>query len=266
MFPVDEVVSRIQRAEELGFDSAWVMDHAFIETPRGRISGHDPVVILARAAAHTRRIRLGTLVLCTPLRSAVQIAREATALADASAGRFVLGLGAGWHRPELDAFGCPADHLVGRFEERARAIRDLLGGGPVSTDGVYERLADAQVVATAPAPPIWIAGSGPRMLRITAELAQGWNLGWGPPEPSWLAEPLARLERELARQGRDRSTFTASAGIAVVPDRASRRLVDGLRAFEDLGVDEAVLCLAEGPIQHTEPAYLERVAEVLSKV
>src|SRR2546423_8652672 len=173
MFGVDEVVATIVRAEELGFESAWVMDHPFIERPAGRVSGHDPLVLLACAATRTTRIRLGTLVVCPAFRTVGQLAREAAALADASDGRFILGLGSGWHQPEVDAFDYPFDHLVGRFEEQLRAVRDLLGGGRVTVEGSYLRLRDAEVLATAPPPPIWVAARGRRMLRLTAPLAAG---------------------------------------------------------------------------------------------
>lgn len=264
MFTVEEVVERIVRAEELGFDSAWVMDHPFIETPLGRVTGHDPMVLLASAAARTRRIGLGTLVVCPAFRTPGQLAREAAALADASGGRFVLGLGAGWHQPEFDAFDYPFDHLVGRFEEQVTAVRHLLGGGRVSADGRYVRLREAEVLATSPPPPIWVAGRGPRMLRLTARHADGWNLAWGGLDPGWLAEPLAVVQRELEAAGRERRGFTVSAGISWVPDGSSAELAGALRAYEAAGVDLAILSLAEGPSRRTRPEYLEQAAEVLA--
>ena len=265
VFPVDEVAGRIERAEELGFDSAWVMDHAFVETPIGRLSGHDPMIVLAHAAARTSRIRLGTLVLCAPFRTAGQLAREGAALADASGGRFVLGLGAGWHRPEFDAFGQPFDHVVGRFEEQATAVRRLLAGERVTAEGRYVRLQEAQVFPTSPAPPLWIAAWCPRMLRLTARLADGWNIAWGGLDPAWLREKLATLERELDAAGRDRSEFTVSAGLAWAPDGDWAGLVRGLRAYEAAGVDLVVLCLADGPLRRIGWEDVERAAAALSE-
>jgi alkanesulfonate monooxygenase SsuD/methylene tetrahydromethanopterin reductase-like flavin-dependent oxidoreductase (luciferase family) len=266
MFGVGDVVRTIERAEELGFESAWVMDHPFIERPGGRLTGHDPLVLLACAAARTRRIRLGTLVVCPAFRTTGQLARESAALADASGGRFILGLGAGWHQPEFDAFEYPFDHLVGRFEEQLVAVRDLLAGGRVTAGGRYVRLREAEVVATAPPPPIWVASKGPRMLRLTARYADGWNLAWGGPDPGWLAEPLAGLRKELDAAGRDRSSFTVSAGISWVPNGGGgvAELARTLDAYEAAGVDLAILSLAVGPSRATRPEYLERAAEVLA--
>jgi alkanesulfonate monooxygenase SsuD/methylene tetrahydromethanopterin reductase-like flavin-dependent oxidoreductase (luciferase family) len=266
MFGVDEVVGTIERAEELGFESAWVMDHPFIERPGGRLSGHDPLVLLSCAAARTRRIRLGTLVICPAFRTTGQLARESAALADASGGRFILGLGAGWHQPEFDAFEYPFDHLVGRFEEQLAAVRDLLAGGPVTADGRFVRLREAEVLATTPPPPIWVAAKGPRMLHLTARYADGWNLAWGGPDPGWLTEPLAGLRSALDAAGRERRSCIVSAGISWVPSgsRGTAELARTLDAYEAAGVDLAILSLAEGPSRATRPEYLERVAEVLA--
>ena len=85
--PIAEIADQARRAEDLGFDTAWVMDHLFIQRPTGRILSHEPMLCLAHAAAKTKSITLGTLVLCHPFRHAVQLAREASALADASGGR-----------------------------------------------------------------------------------------------------------------------------------------------------------------------------------
>ena len=267
MFGVESVVRTIERAEELGFASAWVMDHPFIERDEGRLTGHDPLVLLACAAARTRRIGLGTLVICPAFRTTGQLARESAALADASGGRFILGLGSGWHQPEFDAFDYPFDHLVGRFEEQLAAVHGLLAGARVTSAGRYVRLTAAEVLATAPPPPIWIAAKGPRMLRLTARYADGWNLAWGGPDPGWLAEPLTALERELDAAGRDRSAFTVSAGISWVPDgdRTGADLARTLGAYEAAGVDLAILSLAEGPSRATRPEYMERAAEVIPR-
>jgi alkanesulfonate monooxygenase SsuD/methylene tetrahydromethanopterin reductase-like flavin-dependent oxidoreductase (luciferase family) len=263
MFRVEEVVSTIERAEQLGFESAWVMDHPFIDTPGGRITGHDPMILLGAAAVRTTRIRLGTLVVCPAFRGAGQLARESAAVADAAGGRFILGLGSGWHQPEFDAFDYPFDHRVGRFEEQVEAVSRLLARERVTMEGRYVRLRDAEVLATAPPPPIWIACKGPRMMRLTARLADGWNMAWGGGDADWLAEPLATLRQELEAAGRDRASFTVSAGMSWTPEMGVD-LGAALRSYETAGVDLLILSLAEGPGRRTSPEYLERAAEVVT--
>src|SRR5258708_30887318 len=88
---VAEVAAVAARAEQLGFDSVWVLDHLFFDAPGVRVPIHDPMQLLAAIAAHTRRVQLGALVLCGPLRLPVQLARESAALPDASGGRYVCG-------------------------------------------------------------------------------------------------------------------------------------------------------------------------------
>jgi len=132
-----DIARQAKSAEALGFDSVWVMDHVFIQRPNGRVLAHDPMICLAAVAAATDRIKLGSLVLGHAFRHAGQLAREASALADASAGRFILGLGSGWHRPEFDALGLPFDHRVGRLEEAVQPLRQLLRGQRATVRGTW---------------------------------------------------------------------------------------------------------------------------------
>ncbi|MDQ6692609.1 MAG: LLM class flavin-dependent oxidoreductase, partial [Candidatus Dormibacteraeota bacterium] len=134
-----QMVDQAVRAEELGYDSVWVMDHIFID--RGTHvtdPGPDPMVLLGQIAARTSRVELGTLVLCAPFRPPVQLAREAKALQEASGGRLILGVGAGWHQPEFEAFGFPYDHRVGRFEDYLEVLTRLLRDGQSSYQGTYQ--------------------------------------------------------------------------------------------------------------------------------
>ena len=80
---------------------------------------------------------LGPFVACTSFRNPALLAKMADTLDEVSGGRLILGLGAGWHQPEFDAFGYPWDHLVGRFEEALRVIVPLLREGHVDFRGQY---------------------------------------------------------------------------------------------------------------------------------
>ena len=106
-------------ADGLGIDSVWVYDHFFYDPEDGSpIEGtHEAWTILTAAAAVTERVELGALVLCSNFREPGLVAKMAATLDEVSGGRVILGLGAGWHDPEYDAFGYPTDHKVSRFEE-----------------------------------------------------------------------------------------------------------------------------------------------------
>src|SRR5437764_6976467 len=121
-----ELAAQAARAEELGFDSVWVMDHFFIEWQGRRVFAHDPMLQLAVMAAATSRIRLGPLVLGSPFREPAQLAREAATLQDLSGGRLILGLGCGWYEAEFEAAGIPFDHLVGRFQKSLQRLVPML--------------------------------------------------------------------------------------------------------------------------------------------
>ncbi len=115
-----DLLAIARRAEELGFDSLWVSDHLLFrlpgreERPVGMWEGWS---LLAALAAATSRIALGPFVSCTSFRNPALTAKMADTIDEISGGRLILGLGAGWHRPEYDAFGYPFDHRASRFEE-----------------------------------------------------------------------------------------------------------------------------------------------------
>jgi len=268
------------RAEAAGFDSLWTNDHAFLELAGvRRPGGPDPFVLLAYLAGRTRRVELGTLVVCAPLRSPGQLAREAKALAELSGGRFVLGLGSGWHRPELAAFGLPHDHLVSRFEEYVEALSALLASGPVDYGGRYVTLRGAEVPGGS-SPPLWIGASGARMLALTARRADGWNVAGGRER---FAELLELLRREEAAAGRPEGSAVASAGASVLlaPPEEAKKLLDahpppfgraavgpeGLRALVDeqraAGCSHLILHLSGGIWSSYRPEQLDLAAETL---
>ena len=225
-WPIERIVEYGIRAEELGFDSLWTNDHFFIELWGPRVpTGPEPIALLSYLAARTQRVQLGTLVVCAPLRSPGQLAREAKALAALSGGRFILGLGAGWHEPEFAAFGIPFDRLVSRFEEYVEALLALLAGGRVDYDGQYVQLRDAEVFGEA-SPPVWIAAGKPRMLALTAKRAAGWNVG-GPKEA--FAEGRATIREQEVAFGRPPGSVVASANATALlaePAEAERLLAE----------------------------------------
>src|SRR3954464_1276094 len=210
---LDEVAVAEEEGERLGFDSVWLMDHFWLERGGRRVGGHDPLVVAAYLAARTRRIALGFLVLCSPFRPVGQLGREAAALADAAQGRLILGLGCGWSQPEFDAFAYPFERLVGRFEETLRVLPPLLRGESVDFDGEFVQLENATLLTTAPAPPLWVAAFGPRMLRLTAGHADGWNGGWHGPDTAAFESLLAELRGTLG----DRRRVEISTGIWALP-------------------------------------------------
>lgn len=213
------------QAEDLGFDSIWVYDHLL-----HRFEGHPTVgfweawTILTALAASTSRVQIGTTVLCAGFRNPALLAKMAETLDEVSGGRLVLGLGAGWHEPEFDAFGLPFDHRVSRLEEALQIIRPLLHERKVDFRGTWHRAEFCEIRPRGPRQggvPILVAAFAPRMLRLTARYADQWTTDWLGPE-SRVKEEIAKVHAACEAEGRDPATLTITGGVTVAyPDLGS---------------------------------------------
>ncbi|HLK74090.1 MAG TPA: LLM class flavin-dependent oxidoreductase [Streptosporangiaceae bacterium] len=242
------------RAETDGFDSVWLADHLLYRDPGEPTRGiWESWTILAALAEATRRVELGTLVLCNSFRNPAVLAKMATAADEVSAGRLILGIGAGWNEPEYQAFGMPFDHRVGRLEEALQILRPLLRDGHVDFAGQYYQARNCDDAPRGPrpeGPPLMVGGEGPRLLRLAAQHADLWNTGYmGQPET--MAGPLARIEAACRQVGRDPATLGVTALIGLwFPDLqadqpgffdkpltgTAPQLAAAMRGYADLGV------------------------------
>jgi alkanesulfonate monooxygenase SsuD/methylene tetrahydromethanopterin reductase-like flavin-dependent oxidoreductase (luciferase family) len=147
-----------QQIEAEGFDSLWLMDHLLFRWDEQKTQGvWEAWTLLSALAEATQQIELGSLVLCNQFRNPAILAKMAVTLDEVSTGRFILGLGAGWHRPEFDAFGMPFDHRVSRLEEALKIIRPLLKEGYVDFSGSYYQARHCELLPRGPrrtGPPI----------------------------------------------------------------------------------------------------------------
>jgi alkanesulfonate monooxygenase SsuD/methylene tetrahydromethanopterin reductase-like flavin-dependent oxidoreductase (luciferase family) len=171
-----------QQAEEAGFDSLWLYDH-LLYRPLGEqtIGIWECWTFLSALADATRRMELGTLVACNSFRNPALLAKMAITLDEVSGGRLILGLGAGWNKPEYEAFGYPFDHRVDRFEEALRIINPLLKEGRVDFAGKYYQARDCEIRPVGPrksGPPLMVGCGGTRMMGLTARYADLWNCGY----------------------------------------------------------------------------------------
>ena len=207
-----EVRELALQAEAFGFDSLWLYDHLLFRDDDDLRGQWECFTFLAALAEATTHVELGILVACTAFRNPALLAKIATALDEISAGRFTLGLGAGWNQPEFDAFGFPFDHRVDRFEEALEIIVPLVRQGRVDMTGTYHRAPDCVDLPRGPRPnglPIMIGAFGPRMRRLTAQYADLINTGVDLEHP---AEQRAALDAACAEWGRGPDSPAAHAG------------------------------------------------------
>jgi F420-dependent oxidoreductase-like protein len=176
----ERLLQAAQLAEQLGYDSVWYEDHFMWEDDRPQL---ECLSTLSALAAATQHVRLGMLVLGAPYRNPALLAKMLTTLDIISGGRVIVGLGAGWHQPEFDAYGWPFPSLKERFdrlEEVAQIIDRMMRQSPASFEGSYYRIQNARNLpqpVQKPRPPILIGGNGEkRTLRAVAKYADMCNV------------------------------------------------------------------------------------------
>lgn len=158
---LDRMGAYLRHAEDLGFETALLIDHLLVAPPAYRVAWLEPVALLSALAGVTSRIRLGTLVLVLPFRDPVAFAKEWATLDVLTGGRSILGVGVGWNEAEFEALRIPYRERGRRMTEMLEAITALWAGDHVSYEGRHYRFHDLTVFpkpVQKPHPPIWIGG------------------------------------------------------------------------------------------------------------
>jgi alkanesulfonate monooxygenase SsuD/methylene tetrahydromethanopterin reductase-like flavin-dependent oxidoreductase (luciferase family) len=223
----DELVRRVQLAEELGFDGVWGFDHFQPMYGEGPGETFEGMTTLAALAGVTSRLRLGLLVTGVTYRHPSVFAAQALTVDHASHGRLDLSLGAAWSDKEHHELGIPFPPLPERYallEDALEIVTRLFTGEVVSYDGQVVSLRDAQmrpVPVQQPHPPIWIGGSGPRRtLPLVARYADVWH-AFG--SPNSLREASERLGQLAGEAGRDPSDILRAASLSLDDVDTARR-------------------------------------------
>ncbi len=269
-------------AEEIGLDSIWLGDHLMYRYQRAERAPRGPFEAwstLAALAAITTRVELGPLVASIGFHSPAMIAKKAATIDQISNGRFILGLGSGWHEPEYKGFGFPFDHRVSRFEESFTIIRTLFETGECDFDGEFYTIEGGLLFPKSPrpgGPPIMLGSRGPRMLAAALPHIQMWNAWY----EDWdnnldgLQRLLTEIDEACEKAGRDPKTLirticplvrmTGGRGrVSDYPGQSGENPLDGtnpavlaaeLRAYAELGVGHVQLVM--------DPITAESIAEL----
>jgi probable F420-dependent oxidoreductase len=186
----EALVMVAKRAEDLGFDSLWVLDRILWPVnPRapyplgdGSLPVQyknvlDPVETLTFAAAHTSRIALATGVLNLPWYNPVLLARRLATLDILSRGRLRVGFGMGWSPDEYEAAGAPWQDRGKRADESIEVLKRIWTTDPVGFQGKYYRIAKSFIgpkPVQKPHPPIYMAAFTPSAMKRVAAEANAW--------------------------------------------------------------------------------------------
>jgi len=241
------VVEQIVLADELGLDLVGIQDHPY----QRRFL--DTWTLLTYAAARTSRIKLVPDVVNLPLRPPAVLAKAAASLDLLSGGRVELGLGAGAFWDAIAAMGGPRRtprESVDALEEAIAVLRAVWrGDDPVQVDGEHYRLSGMRA-GPRPAHPIgiWLGAYGPRMLRVTGRLADGWlpSLGFGRFTGDELAARNADIDAAARAAGRDPSEIRRALNVTLGADRST--WLPTLRRLAKKRFETFVVSAAEEPL------------------
>ena len=211
-----------QAAESLGMHHVITYDHVLGAVHAGRepkLTGpytehdgfHEPFVLFAWLAAHTRSIEFATGVLILPQRQTALVAKQAVELDLLSGGRLRLGVGTGWNHVEYEALGVPFAGRGARLEEQIELLRRLWRDPVVDFRGKHHRVDRAGILPLPKRPiPIWFGGFVPAAFERAARHGDGFQFG--------AAGPAVRAQWEqvkvaLANAGRSQDGFGAEATV-----------------------------------------------------
>jgi probable F420-dependent oxidoreductase len=175
----DAVTETAVEAERLGYDAVFVTDHPAPDSRWLAGGGHqalEPTVALSFAAAATTTLRLHTNIYVLAYRNPFLAARSLGSLHQLSRGRLVIGVAAGYLRPEFAALGIPFDERNARLDESLHLLRRLWSGEEVAGDGLgWQARGVHQLPALVGRPPLWIGGNSTAAMRRAATLGDGWS-------------------------------------------------------------------------------------------
>jgi probable F420-dependent oxidoreductase len=186
----ESIAATAQAAEQLGFDSLWVLDRILYPVnpqspypvgdgslPAPYKRALDPLDTLTFAAAHTKRIALGTSILNLPWYNPVLLARRIATLDVLSGGRSRIGFGIGWSPDEYEAAGSPWKERGKRADELMQALKAIWTTDPVEFHGAYYQIPKSFIglkPVQKPHPPVYMAAYAPSAMNRVAKEADGW--------------------------------------------------------------------------------------------
>lgn len=231
-----ELLQLWQRADALGYDSAWLFDHFLPITGERTGPCFEGWTLLTALAAQTQRLHAGCLVTSVIYRHPAVLANMGATLDVVTGGRLELGIGAGWFEAETVAYGMPfprTGERLAQLEEALQVIRMLWTQDYSDFKGRHFTLTQARCEpkpVQKPNPTIWVGGQGEKVtLRVVAAQADGWDTDMLPLDV--YAHKLDVLAQHCARVGRDPTTVRKMihfAGVIAEDERTAQQRAEAL--------------------------------------
>lgn len=240
-----DLVAMGDLARDAGFEALWFGDHLSYEQGGETVGTWEAWTLMAAIANAVPAMQIGPLVTGAGFRNPGLIAKMTEMVDEISGGRFVLGIGAGWNKPEYDQFGYPYDHRASRFEESMAIIHDLLRTGEASLDGQFWQAQHAINQPRGPRPggaPILIGSNGDRLVHTVAKYADAWNSDWQQ-SPEDYAPLFAKLDAACDAIERPRESLIRTGSVRFTADTSSEDVQRYLHAARDLGLKHLVIGL-----------------------
>jgi alkanesulfonate monooxygenase SsuD/methylene tetrahydromethanopterin reductase-like flavin-dependent oxidoreductase (luciferase family) len=244
------------------FDAGWMSDHLTDASREHGGPSLESITTLAALASRVPRMWVGVAVASNTFRHPAVLAKSAAVLDSVTGGRFVLGLGAGWHEGEHEQFGIPLPPMAerfNRFESAVGVLTALFSDAARQSPGVtqedpYYPLRGATLepgTVRRGGPPLWLGVSGPRGIAFAARVAEGWPMpGNRPGDVEFFSEKRDEIRRAVEAAGRDPAEFTFAAQLTCGETDAELREARGVaEAMLKAGANHLILAVpaALGP-------------------
>ena len=213
------------------FDSVWMNDHLTDIAHERHGPSFEALTAMAALVHRVPGKWVGHGVLSATFRHPAVLAKAATVLDHATGGRFIVGLGAGWHEGEHLPFGIPMPPMPERFDRFESAVHVLRAlwspeasapPGVTRPDAFYplEEATNEPAPRTPGGPPLWLGGQRPRGIALAAAVADGWLLPavvalGSPSDLDYFSVKRDALLAALAVAGRDPATFEIAAQVPI---------------------------------------------------
>jgi probable F420-dependent oxidoreductase len=233
-FDPDSLRSFLNRAEQLGFESAWTQEMVF-----GHVGRLAPLDLLTFAAASNPRLGLGCAVLLSTFHSPVHLAKSLLTIDQLSRGRLEIGVATGATKGrQMLAYGVRAEDVGRRFEEGIRLMQALWTQPTVNFAGEFWQVEDAAFEPKPfqkPRPPLWFGGHSPKALRRAVALGDGF-FGAGSQTTQAFAAQVDVVRNALAVAGRDPGSFKLAKRVyTAIDDDTGKARERVAAAFAELG-------------------------------